>query len=138
MVFGILMTVLGLGTICALLYYCSVFALPVFVGLSAAFLAMNSGAGSGSVLIGFACGVGVFVAGKVAFSNTRSLVLRWLVGLLFAVPAALAGYSLVLQLSEFGVPSFVWRHAFAIIGGALTGFAVFTQLGKSSEEIASG
>lgn len=138
MVFGLLMTALGLGAACALLYYCAVFALPVFIGLSVVFWALNAGAGVASVVIGFAAGVIVFVVGQFAILRSRSLAVRWMIALLFVLPAAIAGYSLVLQLSELGVPSNAWRHTFAFIGAVLIGFAAFTQLGKSPNEITSG
>lgn len=135
MFFGILMTALGLGAICALLYYCTVFALPVFIGLSAAFWAMNSGAGAGSVVIGFVVGLFVFVVGQIAFLRTRSPVVRWAVALLFAVPAAIAGYSMMLQLSEFAIPSIAWRHIFALIGSVIIGGTAITQQGNSYANI---
>lgn len=137
MVFGLLITALGLGAACALLCYCAVFALPVFIGLSVAFWALNAGAGVASVVIGFAAGVIVFVVGQFALLRSRSVAMRWIIALLFVLPATIAGYSLAFQLSEFGVPSLVWRHAFAIIGAVLVGCAAFTQLGKSPGEIAS-
>ena len=138
MVFGLLMTALGLGAVCALLYYCTVFALPVFIGLSVAFWALNAGAGVASIIIGFAAGVTVFVVGHFVILHSRSLAARWVIALLFMLPAAIAGYSLAFQLSGFGVPSLAWRHALAIIGAVLIGFAAFTRLGKPSNEIASG
>jgi hypothetical protein len=138
MVFGLLITVLGLGTVCALLYYCAVFALPVFIGLSAAFWAVNAGAGVGCVFVGLAAGVIVFVSGQLVFSCSRSLAVRLKIVLLFALPASVAGYSLVLQLAELGVPSIAWRHVMAVIGAALIGFAGLRKFGRSSNEIASG
>jgi hypothetical protein len=135
MVFGILMTALGLGAICVLLYYCAVFALPVFFGLSAAFWAMNSGAGTGSVVVGFAAGTILFVIGQLIFSRNRSLVLRWVVALLFAGPAAIAGYSMVLQLSTFGISSVIWRHVFAVIGACVVGAIAIIRLGNFYAEL---
>lgn len=138
MVFGLLVTVLGVGAVCALLYYCAVFALPVFIGLSVAFWALHAGAGVASVLVGLAAGVIVFLIGQLVCARSRSLAVRWTIALLFALPAAVAGYSLVLQLAELGVPSIAWRHAMAVIGAALIGFAALRKLGRSSNEIASG
>lgn len=138
MIFGLLMTALGLGAACALLYYCALFALPVFIGFSVAFWALNAGAGIASVVIGFAVGVIVFVIGKLAFSRSRSLAVRWTTVLLFAVPASAAGYSLVLQLSGLGVPSLAWRQAIAVIGAMIIGFTTVVELAKSSGQIVSG
>ena len=137
MVFGILMTALGFGTICALLYYCAVYALPVFIGLSAAFWAMNSGAGMGSIVIGFCAGLLIFVVGQIAVSGSRSLVLRWTVASLFAGPAAIAGYSIVLQLSTFGIPSVIWQHVFALIGASIMGGIAIVRIGNSHAQRAN-
>lgn len=128
MVFGILTAALGLGVICTLLYYYAVFALPVFVGLSAAFWAMNSGAGAGSIVVGFIVGVVMFIIGQIVFRFTRSVVLRWTIALLFAGPAAFAGYSMVLELSALGSSSVIWQHAFALIGAGVIGSVVVTRL----------
>jgi len=131
MVFGLLMTALGLGAACALLNYCAVFALPVFIGLSVAFLALNVGAGVASILIGLSAGVIVFVVGRFALSHSHSLAARWIIVLLFALPAAVAGYSLVFQLSEIGVPSIVWRHALGILGAMIIGVTAIMQVARS-------
>jgi hypothetical protein len=136
MAFQILLTVLGLGMLCALLYFLVVFALPVFAGLSVAFWAMNTGAGLGSLAIGLAAGAAVFVAGHIVFSSGRSLILRSLVLLFFAVPAAIATYSMILQLSAIAIPSIVWRHVFALIGASAIGVAAAARLQRPYVEIA--
>ena len=138
MIFGLLMTALGLGAACALLYYCAVFALPVFIGLAVAFWALNAGAGVASALVGFAAGVIAFLMGQLVFSRSRSLGVRWTVALVFALPATVAGYSLVLQLSGLGVPSAAWRHVLAVIGAVIISLITIAQLAKLSGQIASG
>jgi hypothetical protein len=138
MVFGLLITALGLGSACALLYYCAVFALPVFISLSVAFWALNAGAGVASAFVGFAAGVIVFLIGQLACSHSCSLAVRWGIALLFALPAAVAGYSLVLQISELGVPSIVWRHVLAIIGAMLIALTAMAQVRKSPTESPRG
>ncbi len=128
MAFSIILTVLGLGAFCALLYKLAVYALPAFVGFSVGFWAIHSGAGLGSIVMGFAAGLIVLLVGQVAFAKSRSLLLRWLLVLLFAAPAAWAGYSLVLQLSELGVPSPLWRQIFAAVGAAVIGCTAIARL----------
>ena len=138
MVFGLLMTALGLGAACALIFYCAVFALPVFVGLSAGLWALNAGAGVASIFAGFAAGVVVFLLGQFALLHRRSIAMRWTIVLLFALPATIAGYSLVFQLSELGVPSTAWRHILSIIGAMIVGLTATARLGRSSDEVARG
>ena len=134
MAFSIILTILGLGAFLALLYNFAVYALPAFVGFSVGFWAVNSGAGLGSIVVGFTAGLIVFLAGQVAFAKSRSLLLRWLLVLLFAAPAAWAGYSLVLQLSELSVPSTVWRHVFAAIGAVVIGCTAIARLAALPRE----
>jgi hypothetical protein len=134
MAFSIMLTILGFGAFCALLYSFAVYALPAFVGFSVGFWAINSGAGIGSVVVGFGAGLIVFLAGQIAFAKSRSLLLRWLLVLLFAAPAAWAGYSLVLQLSALGVPSPVWRHLFAAIGAVVIGCTAVARLAVPPRE----
>ena len=134
MAFSIILTILGLGAFCALLYKLAVYALPAFVGFSVGFWAIHCGAGVGSIVVGFSGGLIVLLAGQVAFAKSRSLLLRWLLALVFVAPAAWAGYSLVLQLSELGVPSPVWRHVFAVIGAAVIGCTAVARLAALQAE----
>ena len=46
----------------------------------------------------------------------------------FALPAAVAGYHLVLGVSAMGMPSDTWRHMFAIIGAAVVGSTAWARL----------
>ncbi|MGO8868993.1 MAG: hypothetical protein ACLQME_21100 [Alphaproteobacteria bacterium] len=128
MAFSIILTILGLGAFCALLYNFAVYALPAFVGFSVGFWAIHSGAGVGSIVVGFVAGLVVLLTGQVAFAKSRSLLIRWLLVLLFAAPAAWAGYSLVLQLCELSVPSPIWRYLFAAIGAVVTGCTAIARL----------
>ena len=48
--------------------------------------------------------------------------------LLFAVPAALAGYHVVLALSQIGVPSTGWREVFACLGAVSVGGTAWARL----------
>jgi hypothetical protein len=116
---------LGLGSLAALLCNLAVYALPTYVGFSAGLWAVNTGAGIGGVVIGFGSGLAVLLFGQIAFAWSRSLLIRWLLVLLFAAPAGWAGYSMMLELSELGVPSYAWRQVLAAIGGvAAAGTAV--------------
>lgn len=46
-------------------------------------------------------------------------LLRLIVALIFAAPAAIAGYALVHGVTREAVPSEIWPQIFCIIGGAL-------------------
>jgi hypothetical protein len=81
------------------------------------------------VVIGFAAGAAVFALGQLTFTASRSLLLRWVVLLVFTVPAVIAGYSMMLQFSEFGVPSAIWRHIFAVAGATAVGCTILARFG---------
>jgi hypothetical protein len=127
---------LGLGSLAALLCNLAVYALPTYVGFSAGLWAVNTGAGIGGVVIGFGSGLAVLLFGQIAFAWSRSLLIRWLLVLLFAAPAGWAGYSMMLELSELGVPSYAWRQVSAANGTASRAAACRYGRGSSSDRSA--
>jgi len=127
MIGAIALLVVGLGVLCTLLYACAVYALPVAIGLWAGYRAMHTGAGVGTILIGLAAG-GISFGITQAMLATRRPLLVWITLLAFTVPAVVAGYSLVLQFSELGIPSPIWRHVFAVLGATAVGCTVVARL----------
>jgi hypothetical protein len=84
------------------------------VGLAAFY----SGAGViGGIIVGIVAGVAALGAGQFAFAVARSPFIPAAIALLFAVPAAIAGYHAILAVAHIGVPSQGWRAAIAVIGG---------------------
>ena len=75
--------------------------------------AYHSGAGLGAPVVGFAAGAVTLVAGQAALAAIKSPVLRVVIAILFAAPAAVAGYHATLALAHIGVPSASWREVFA-------------------------
>ena len=121
-VIGIILGAFGIGFFCWLLFTLAVYALPFFASVTAGLAAFHSGAGVvGAVAVGFVAGIITLIAVQLAFALIPSLLIRAAVGLLFAVPAAVAGYHATLGLARIGVPSHGWREAFAIVGAILIG-----------------
>ena len=58
----------------------------------------------------------------------RSPVIRLAVALVFAAPAAVAGYALVHGITREAVPSEIWRQIFCIVGGGVVGIAALMRL----------
>lgn len=129
MVAVMFMSVALVALLCVLAYNLAVYALPFFVGLAAAQFAYETGAG----LIGAGL-VGLFSAGAAfgilagLFETIRSPVIRLIVALIFAAPAAVAGYALVHGVTKEAVPSDIWRQIFCIAGGGFIGFAALARL----------
>ncbi|BDG71600.1 hypothetical protein [Roseomonas fluvialis] len=129
MTLGIVVSLFGLGTALVLLFTLAIYAVPFFVALTIGMWAFETGAGViGATLVGLVAGVVALFAAQLLFASVRSLVLRAVIALLFAVPAAVAGYHAVLGISALLVPSEAWRHVFAAIGGFVVGVSAAVQL----------
>ena len=130
--FGLLLMAFGIGAFCVLTYKMAVYALPVMVGLWAAFAALHSG--SGSVLafgIGFVVGAIVFCIGQSIWSSRQPRLFRYAVALLFVVPAVLTGYYTTQQFSTLVVPSVSWQFVLAVVGAIAVGLTTFARLAGS-------
>jgi hypothetical protein len=126
---GIVLNTLGIGLFCWLFFALAIYALPFFVALSIGMTALQAGTGVvGALLLGIAGGALTLVLGQVAFAVIRSLVLRVAIATAFAVPAAVAGYHVVFDLSQIGVPSLAWREAFACLGAICIGSTAWTRM----------
>lgn len=122
----IAMGIVGLGT---LLYRFAVYALPAVIGIWTTSWVFHNGAGIiGAFIIGVLAGGAVFGLAQILYAFVRPLPLRVLLLLIFVLPAAYAGYNIVLQLSELGSLSSFWRELFAMIGAIVVGCSAATQL----------
>jgi hypothetical protein len=129
MTLGVIVSLFGLGTMLVLLFTLAIYAVPFFVGLTVGMWAFETGAGViGAVLVGLVAGVVALFAAQLLFASVRSLALRAVIALLFAAPAAVAGYHAVLGISALLVPSEAWRHVFAAIGCLVVGVSAAVQL----------
>jgi hypothetical protein len=128
-IIGILLNIAGLGVFCWAMFRLAVHALPFFVGLMAGLSALQTGAGPfGAIVVGIVFGAFALVAGQLAFSVARSAAFRLVVGLLFALPAAIAGYQLSLGFAHLGIVSEGWRQVFALIGAITVGATAWTRI----------
>ncbi len=129
LVVGLILNVFGIGLFCWLIFTLAVYALPFFVGLTAGMAAFHGGAGVlGALLVGIVVGAVTLGIGQIAFAVVRPLILRAAVAALFAIPAAIAGYHVVLGLSQIGVPSLLWREIFAWIGALFIGGTAWARM----------
>ena len=129
MVALIVMSTVLIGTLCVLAYRLAVYALPVMLGFEITRIAYQTGAGMiGASIIGFIAGAVAYGLLSVLYVSVRSPAARIAVGLIFALPAAAAGYVLISGISANTVPSELWRLLFCVLGGLLVGSAAFTRL----------
>jgi hypothetical protein len=133
---GLLLNTVGIGLFCWLIFTLAVYALPFFVAINASIWAYHTGAGVlGTPLVAVAAGGMTLAIAQIAFAMTRTLILRAVVAALFALPAAFAGYHVVLAMAEIGVPSLVWREVFACLGAIFIGGTAWTRLTIFTEPI---
>ncbi|MFG1359024.1 hypothetical protein [Xanthobacter pseudotagetidis] len=126
MVAVMLMGVVLIAGLCVLAYTLAIYALPFMLGVTAAQFAYHTGAGFiGAGLVGFVVAFGVLT---LLFDTLRSPILRLIVALVFAAPAAVAGYALVHGVTKEAVPSEIWRQIFCIAGGGFVGVSALLRL----------
>ncbi|MBB3871277.1 hypothetical protein [Brevundimonas mediterranea] len=129
MIAVMLISVALIAGLCVLAYTLAVYALPFMLGGEAARLAYATGSGLiGAGLVGLVAGAAAYGLLVFAFASLRSPVLRLIVALVFAAPAAMAGYALVHGVTGDAVPSEVWRQIFCAIGGAVVGVLALVRL----------
>jgi len=104
---------LGIGAVLTLwaMYKVIVYALPSLLGLGAASLALNTGAGwIGSVVAGATAAVASFVLLRYLLTHLRSRTLRWSIGLVLIIPTATLAYGVGLDALAASVPAETWRQ----------------------------
>lgn len=124
-----IMGVALIAMLCVLAYTLAVYALPFMLGVSAAQFAYQTGSGLiGAGFVGLAAAVAAFGILAFLFDTLRPPILRLIVVLIFAAPAAVAGYALIHGITKESVPSEIWRQIFCIIGGAFVGVSALLRL----------
>ncbi len=133
MVTLILLAVLLVVMLCVLAFRLATFALPLMLAFEAARFAYATGAGwIGAGIVGFFAGVASFGVLTLAFAMLRAPILLITVAVIFAAPAAVAGYALVHGIAREAVPSETWRQIFCIAGGTFVGCSALARLADPS------
>ena len=129
LVAGLVLSVFGLGFFCWLLFTLAVYALPFLAGLTAGLAAFHSGSGFiGAFVVGLLVGGIILVLGQIVFATVRTPLIRLLVGLIYAVPATVAGYQLCFALAGIGVPAGDWQRVFVAAGAIAVGLTAFARM----------
>jgi hypothetical protein len=126
---GIVLGVFGLGFFCWLLFTLAVYALPFLAGLTVGLAAFYSGSGFiGALVVGLLVGVTILVLGQIVLATVRTPLIRLLIGLIFAVPATVAGYQLCFAFAGIGVPTGGWQQVFAVTGALVVGVTALARM----------
>ncbi len=129
MILGVIFSLTGICLLVALMFQMAVFALPLFAGVTAGRLAFGAGAGwLGAILVGLLAALLTFGAGQLVLAITKSTAIRLTIMAVFAAPAAVAGYHVVLGLTHIGGAHGAWQVVFASIGALFVAGAALTRL----------
>jgi hypothetical protein len=128
-IIGLAFSIFGIGLFCWLLFTLAVYALPFFAGVNVFLAAYHSGAGViGALAVGILAGGATLAIGQIVFATVRIPIIRAMIALLYAAPAAVAGYYATLGLSKIGVQSETWRVIFAVVGSAAVGGTAWARM----------
>jgi hypothetical protein len=128
-IIGIVLSVVGLAYLCWLLFVLAAYALPFFAGLTAGLAAYHSGSGPiGAIVVGAIAGAITLLLGQIAFTTFRSPLISAALALLFAVPAAAAGYHAALGLAHIAIPADGWRDAIAVVGAIIVAATAWVRM----------
>lgn len=128
-VLGIILSVFAIGFFCWLLFTLAVYALPFYFAMIAAFAAYHHGYGVvGSFLIAIVVGAGVLAFGQFLFAVVRAPMLRISIALVFAIPAAVAGYHATLGIAHICIPADTLGQILAFVGAALVGATAWSRM----------
>ena len=128
-IIGIILSLVGLAYLCWLLFALAVYALPVVAGLTAGLAAYHSGSGPiGAIIVGAIASAITLLLGQIAVTTLRSPVIRIAVVLLFAMPAAMAGYHAALGLAHIAIPGEGWRDAVAVAGAIIVAATAWVRM----------
>lgn len=129
---GVVLNLVGLGVFCWLLFTLAVYALPFFVAVTAGLFAYHSGAGPlGAIALTLLTGGAALAAAQIAFTLLRAPLLRFVLALLFAGPAAVAGFYATHGLAALTMPSEIWQNIFAITGAMVVGLTAWLRLANA-------
>ena len=115
------LALIGVGFMIYLLFAAATYVLPLYAGLSAGFAVLHAGSSvTGALLIGITASLLVIMLGHMATQVLPSRPARIAVTLLFAVPAAVAGFQVTFALLHLGGVG-DWRVALSLTAALMTG-----------------
>jgi hypothetical protein len=128
-IIGIILAFVGLAYLCWLLFALAVYALPFFAGVTAGLAAYHAGSAPiGAIIVGAIASSVTLLVGQIAFTALRSPLIRVPVALLFAVPAAVAGYHAALGLAHIAIAADGWRDAIAVAGTIIVAATAWVRM----------
>lgn len=129
MIISTILSLLGLGVICWVLFSLAVYALPFFVAVTVGHTLYTLEVGLiGAIAGAFFTGAATLILGQIAFATIRSMPIRLALGVLYALPAGIAGFHAIKGLSGMGGAGETWTLVFAAIGAVIVGFTAWARV----------
>jgi hypothetical protein len=139
MVLGTLLSITAIGVVCWLLFTLAIYALPLFGGITVGTWAYSTGAGwPGCIVVGLLAAGLMLGIGQFLFAFARPVWLRLTIGLVFAAPAAVAGYHAVHGIAKHAMPSETWQFIFAVAGAIAVGATAWIRIAGAEPTRRSG
>ena len=133
MLIGLTLVIVAVYMCCVLLFRLSVHALPLFVGFAAASVTYHSAHGLVAALVAATlAGIATNAPAQIALGLARSDFVRAAIGLVFALPAAIAGYHAVHGIAAATMPVSIWPTVVAVIGAAVIAATSWLQWSRSA------
>ena len=128
MLIGITLILVAIALCCALLFRLSIYALPLFAAFATTSATYHSGYGIIAALVAAVlAAIATIAIAQLALGLAKSDLARAAIGLVFALPAALAGYHAVHGIAVATMPASSWQVAVSLIGAAVIATASWTQ-----------
>ncbi len=129
MIVSAALCILGLGAMCWMLFTLAVYALPVWLATMSGLYLHGAGFGTlaalgGGVMVGAA----LVIAGQIAFATIRSVPLRLAIGLVYAAPAAFAGFHATAGLARLTGANEGPALVLAVLGAAIIGCTAWIRM----------
>ena len=133
MLIGLALVIVAVFLCCALLFRLSVHALPLLVASAAASATYRADHGLIAALAAAAlAGIATIALAQIALGLARSNHARAAIGLIFALPAALAGYHAVHGIAAATMPASIWQIAVSLLGAGVIATASWTQWSRTA------
>lgn len=134
MFFSTLFALFGLGALCWILFNLAVYALPFAIGLTSGMHLYESGQGVFlSIMAGLFIGALVAAFGEFAFDRIRSVPLKFAIGLIYAIPAGIAGFHAAKGFAEIGSAGSVTITILSWFGALVVGGTAWARVSGWSE-----
>ena len=133
MLIGFALIIVAVYLACALLFRLSVNALPLFVAFAAASVTYRADHGIVAAIVSaMLSAIATIAIAQIAHGAVKSDSSRAVIGLVFALPAALAGYHAVHGIAAATMPTSIWQIAVSLIGASVIAATSWVHWSRSA------